>query len=69
MIVHSHLPSYEFVLDEGQPGYPRRTANVQLWHEMFDSERSSSVSTFFWDHAETLAEQHNINLYDLVQGA
>ena len=68
MIVDSHLHSFEFVLDEGHPGYSRRATCVNIWHEMFDSGNSSSVLTFFWDHAETVAEKYNINLYDLVLG-
>ena len=68
VIVDSHLPSCEFILDEGHPEYPHRTTCMDCSHEMFDSGHSFSVSTFFWDHAETLAEQHNINLYDLVLG-
>ena len=68
MIVDSHLPSYEFVLDEGHPGYPHRTTRVNIWHEMFARGGSSSAPTFFWDHAETVAEQHIINLDNLVLG-
>ena len=68
MIVDSHLPSCEFILDEGHPEYPHRTTRVNIWYEMFDSGHSSSVSTFFWDHAETLAEQRSINLFDLALG-
>ena len=68
MIVDLHLHSFEFVLDEGHPGYSRRTTRVNIWHQMFESEDSSSVPTFFCDHAETVAEQYNIKLYDLVLG-